>query len=109
VKKEAATLASLGDEETPATRMKCPAGLATAGAIGSLVADYPLQRNEVGPSQFFHTADWLWKNCRHDGGFFQDIIHSGVNAYHTLALAQTFLRQGDERYLGLTETVARLA
>jgi len=80
-----------------------------AGAIGSLVADYPLQLDEVGPRNFQLTADWLWKNCRHAGGFFQDIIHSGVNAYLTLALAQTFLRQGDPRYLELIESVARLA
>ncbi len=80
-----------------------------AGAIGSLVADYPLHLDEAGPRNFSHTADWLWKNCRHNGGFFQDIIHSGVNAYLTLALAQTFLRQGDARYLGLIEAVARHA
>jgi hypothetical protein len=80
-----------------------------AGAIGSLVADYPLHLDEVGPRNFMHTADWLWNNCRHDGGFFQDIIHSGLNAYLTLALAQTFLRQGDSRYLGLIESVAKHA
>jgi hypothetical protein len=80
-----------------------------AGAIGSLVADYPLHLDEVGPRNFSLTADWLWKNCLHGGGFFQDIIHSGVNAYLTLALAQTFLRQGDARYLGLIEAVARHA
>jgi hypothetical protein len=80
-----------------------------AGAIGSLVADYPLRLDEAGPRNFLKTADWLWKNCRHNGGFFQDIIHSGVNAYLTLALAQTFLRHGDSRYLGLIESVAKQA
>jgi hypothetical protein len=80
-----------------------------AGAIGSLVADYPLRLDEAGPRNFLKTAEWLWENCRHDGGFFQDIIHSGVNAYLTLALAQTFLRHGDPRYLGLIESVARHA
>ncbi|MGC4073845.1 MAG: hypothetical protein QM760_15300 [Nibricoccus sp.] len=80
-----------------------------AGAIGSLVADYPLHLDEVGLRNFLGTAGWLWENSRHDGGFFQDIIHSGVNAYLTLALAQTFLRQGDPRYLGLVESVAKHA
>jgi hypothetical protein len=80
-----------------------------AGAIGSLVADYPLHLDEAGPGNFVKTAEWLWENCRHDGGFFQDIIHSGVNAYLTLALAQTFLRHGDPRYLELVESVAKHA
>jgi hypothetical protein len=80
-----------------------------AGAIGSLVADYPLQLDEVGRRQFWRTADWLWHNCRHEGGFFQDIIHSGLNAYLTLALAQTFLRHGDDRFQGLIESVAQHA
>jgi hypothetical protein len=80
-----------------------------AGAIGSLVADYPLHLDEAGPLTFLKTAGWLWENCRHDGGFFQDIIHSGVNAYLTLAMAQTFLRHGDPRYLGLIESVAKHA
>jgi hypothetical protein len=80
-----------------------------AGAIGSLVADYPLHLDEVGPRNFLKTAEWLWENCRHNGGFFQDIIHSGLNAYLTLALAQTFLRHGDPRYLGLIDSVAKHA
>ncbi len=93
---------SLGIPASPYRRMD-------AGAIGSLVADYPLHLDEAGADNFLKTADWLWKNCRHDGGFFQDIIHSGVNAYLTLALAQTFLRHGDSRYLELIESVARQA
>jgi hypothetical protein len=43
------------------------------------------------------------------GGFFQDMIHSGINAYLTLALAQTLLRAEDDRYLSLIENVAKLA
>jgi hypothetical protein len=37
------------------------------------------------------------------------MIHSGINAYLTLALAQTFLRLGDPRHLALIEAVAALA
>jgi hypothetical protein len=96
---------SVGKDGLPAS----PYRRMDAGAIGSLVADYPLQLDEVGADKISRTADWIWKNCRHDGGFFQDIIHSGINAYLTLALAQTFLRQGDARFLGLIESVARLA
>ena len=96
---------AIGDAGMPAS----PYRRMDAGAIGSLVADYPLQLDEVGAEKFVSTADWLWNHCRYDGGFFQDIIHSGVNAYLTLAVAQTFLRHGDSRYLGLIQAVARMA
>lgn len=81
-----------------------------AGAIGSMVADYPLQLDDVvAPELALRTADWLWRRCRYAGGFFQDMIHSGINAYLTLALAQTFMRHGDPRHEGLVDTVAEIA
>ncbi len=80
-----------------------------SGAIGSMVADYPLQLDELGPDRFVRTADWLAQNCFHRGGFFQDMIHSGVNAYLSLDLAQTFLRHGDPRYLEIIQAVADAA
>ncbi|MCF3650547.1 hypothetical protein [Synoicihabitans lomoniglobus] len=80
-----------------------------SGAIGSMVADYPLQLDELGPERFQKTADWLAQHCLHEGGFFQDMIHSGINAYLTLDLAQTLLRAGDSRYLDLMDAVATAA
>ncbi|MGH8019060.1 MAG: hypothetical protein ACREIA_12350, partial [Opitutaceae bacterium] len=80
-----------------------------AGAIGSMVADYPLRLDTFGGKRVRATAEWLWTNHLHCGGFFQDMIHSGVNAYLSLALAQTFLRMGDLRYLELIRSVAELA
>jgi hypothetical protein len=47
--------------------------------------------------------------CFHQGGFFQDMIHSGVNPYLTLDIAQTLLRAGDLRCIDLLYTVADLA
>jgi hypothetical protein len=44
-----------------------------------------------------------------NGGFFQDMIHSGINAYLTLHLAQVLLRAGDARHVDLTQAVADLA
>ena len=55
------------------------------------------------------TVDALLRRCFHHGGFFQDMIHSGINAYLTLDIAQTLLRAGDPRYRDLVEAVARLA
>ncbi len=80
-----------------------------AGAIGCLVADYPLGITEPGNRQILRTAAFLMEYCFHEGGFFQDMIHSGINAYLTLAVAQTLLRAGDERYRPLVRTVADLA
>ncbi|MEE4136721.1 MAG: hypothetical protein V2I32_11635, partial [Desulforhopalus sp.] len=46
----------------------------------------------------------LVKEC-----FFQDMIHSGINIYMTLELAETYLRAGDLRFRGLFEGAAALA
>jgi hypothetical protein len=80
-----------------------------AGAVGSLVADYPLQITSAGDRRIAKTADFLLSHCFHAGGFFQDIIHSGINPYLTLCIAQTFLRNGDLRYRDLIKVVASLA
>jgi hypothetical protein len=80
-----------------------------AGAIGSLVADYPLVLFEAGDKRIMATVAAILRHHIHKGGFFQDMIHSGMNAYLTLDIAQTLLRAGDPRYRELMETVARLA
>jgi hypothetical protein len=80
-----------------------------AGAIGSLVADYPLQLYSVSNPETLNTAEFLLNNCFHAGGFFQDMIHSGINPYLTLAIAQTLLRHHDPGFQKLVETVANLA
>ena len=80
-----------------------------AGAVGSLVADYPLQLFPPGDERLMKTVEYLLKHSSFEGGFFQNMIHSGVNAYLTLHLAQVLLRAGDVRALDLVATVARLA
>jgi hypothetical protein len=80
-----------------------------AGAIGSLVADYPLQLYPPAAPRIMQTINILIDKYFHKGGFFQDIIHSGINAYLTLDVAQTLLRAGDLRYRDLMRTVAGLA
>jgi hypothetical protein len=80
-----------------------------AGAIGSLVVGYPLQLCTPQDLSLLNTVEFLLGNCMVRGGFFQDMIHSGINAYLTLHMAQVLLRAGDPRYLELMETVAGLA
>ncbi len=80
-----------------------------AGAVGSLAAGYPLQLRDRTDQRLLGTVDYLLKHQRVHGGFFQDMIHSGVNAYLTLHMAQVLLRAGDARGLELIDAVAELA
>jgi hypothetical protein len=81
-----------------------------AGAIGSLVADYPLQIFAPGDERIKRTADFLCEHSSFEGGFFQNMIHSGINAYLTLHLAQVRLRaRQPEETWKLMQSVADLA
>jgi hypothetical protein len=80
-----------------------------SGAIGSLVADYPLQLFAPADERIMATADYLMENHLQKGCFFQDMIHSGINVYMTLMLAQVYLRAGDARYYELLAGAAELA
>lgn len=81
-----------------------------SGAIGSLVADYPLQLFPPGDRRILETADYLRDHSSYQGGFFQNMIHSGINPYLTLHLAQVRLRAGQVgETWKLLEHVAALA
>jgi hypothetical protein len=80
-----------------------------AGAIGSVAAGYPLQLFAPDDERLLDCVRYLLDECFVDGAFFQDMIHSGQNAYLTLQVAQVLLRAGDPRYLALMDAVARLA
>ena len=51
----------------------------------------------------------MLQECFVNNGFFQDMIHSGVNPYLTLQVAQVLMRAGDPRYFDLLRHVADLA
>ncbi|MEO6244714.1 MAG: hypothetical protein ABIQ12_04685 [Opitutaceae bacterium] len=81
-----------------------------AGAVGSLVADYPLQLFAPGDRRILLTADYLRDHSSFEGGFFQNMIHSGINPYLTLHLAQVRLRAGQtEETWKLLQCVVDLA
>lgn len=80
-----------------------------SGAIGSLVSGYPLQQLAANDPRLLDCAEYLLQACFIDGAFFQDMIHSGLNAYLTLHVAQVLLRAGDPRYQELMDAVADLA
>ncbi len=91
-----------GMPASPGRRLDC-------GAIGSLAAGYPLQLFAPDDQRLVDTTAFLLKHAMVKGGFFQDVIHSGINPYLTLHLAQVLLRAGDPRALVLFRTVAKLA
>ena len=80
-----------------------------AGAIGSLATGYPLQLCQSDDPRLLDTIEYLLDYCFFDNGFFQDMIHSGINPYLTLHVAQVLLRAGDPRYLDLMDAVAGFA
>lgn len=79
------------------------------GAVGSLAVSYPLQACAADDRRLFGTVEYLLDKCMVHGGFFQDMVHSGINAYLTLHIAQVLLRAGDPRCVSLLDTVAGLA
>ncbi len=80
-----------------------------AGAVGSLAAGYPLGLLEADDPRLLDTVGFLIENCFVDGGLFHDVIHSGINPYLTLHVAQVLMRAGDPRSIGLAQTIADLA
>jgi hypothetical protein len=80
-----------------------------AGAIGSLAAGYPLQLWAADDVRLLDTVEFLLSRCFVKDAFYQDMIHSGLNAYLTLHVAQVLLRAQDPRYLTLMDAVAALA
>jgi hypothetical protein len=80
-----------------------------AGAIGSLALGYPVQLCDPDDPRLLDCVDFLMSNCFVNGAFYQDMIHSGLNAYLTLHVAQVLLRAGDARHADLMDTVAGLA
>ncbi|MBN1360454.1 MAG: hypothetical protein JW993_07675 [Sedimentisphaerales bacterium] len=80
-----------------------------SGAVGCVVAGYPLQLLAPRDLSLLDTIDYLMDNCMVDDGFFQDMIHSGINVYLTLHMAQVMLRAGDRRFADLMVAMRDLA
>lgn len=80
-----------------------------AGCIGSLACSYPTHVWAPRDPRLLATIAFLDQHCTVHGGFFQDVIHSGVNAYLTLHLAEAFLRAGDPHHWSFVTALADLA
>jgi hypothetical protein len=80
-----------------------------SGAIGSLAVSYPLRLWPGDDPRLKATLEFLLSKCMFRGAFFQDMIHSGINAYLTLHMAQALLRAGDDRAFQLLRAAAAVA
>lgn len=80
-----------------------------SGAIGSLVSCYPLELLPPEEPRVLETVNFLLRECSLDWGFFQDMVHSGINPYLSLHLGQVLLRAGDERFFDILTRVAELS
>ncbi len=79
-----------------------------SGAIGSLAVGYPLELWPADEPRLLGTVDFLLDHCMVHDGFFQDVIHSGINPYMTLHIAQVLMRADDPRFGKLVDAVAAL-
>ncbi|HXJ80500.1 MAG TPA: hypothetical protein VMS64_17700 [Candidatus Methylomirabilis sp.] len=80
-----------------------------AGAIGSLAASYPLRLWPADDARILGTVEFLERTSFVRGLFFQEMYHSGLNAYLTLHIAQVLLRAGRPRFANLVRAVANAA
>jgi hypothetical protein len=80
-----------------------------SGAIGSIVCGYPLQLWAADDPRMTDLVEFLLERCFLKGAFYQDMIHSGLNAYLTLHVAQVMMRADDPRFLDLIDAVADIA
>jgi hypothetical protein len=81
----------IGTEAIPAG----PARGLDVGMIGSASASYPLQLMQAGDGRMSATLRILEQRFFHDGMFYQNFIHSGMNAYLSLHVAHARLYAGD--------------
>jgi len=67
------------------------------GMIGSVCAWYPLQVFGHDDARLGETLEELHRKFFRNGMFFQDFIHSGMNAYLTLQAAHAWLYSGNRK------------
>ncbi|MFW6239385.1 MAG: hypothetical protein ACOC98_02040 [Thermodesulfobacteriota bacterium] len=80
-----------------------------SGAIGSIVAGYPLRLLSADDPGLLATVNHLVDHHFIDHAFFQDMFHAGYNPYLTLHCAQVLLRAGDPRHFPIVSRIAELA
>lgn len=72
-----------------------------SGAIGCLVALYPLYLFDPFDERLINTVEMLVERCFTNGAFFHDINHSGHGTYLNAHIAQYYISQRDSKALDL--------
>jgi hypothetical protein len=80
-----------------------------AGAIGCLVASYPLQIYGPQDERILQTTKFLMDKHFIQGAFYHELSHSGINIYLSLHIAQVLLRAGNPKFFDIVKAVADLA
>jgi len=80
-----------------------------AGAIGSISALYPLRLVSADDPWVANTVDYLRKACFFEDGFFQNMIHSGVNPYLTGQIAQCYIYRRSAEARPLIDYLLKIA
>jgi Bacterial alpha-L-rhamnosidase 6 hairpin glycosidase domain len=95
----------LGTQAMPAAPLRRP----DSGMIGNIVSYWPLKLMDAEDPRLIDTVEEIrrvsfWKN-----GFFQHMIHSGVNCYLTLHIAQCLLGQRSQQAWSLARFLLDIA
>jgi len=91
---------SLRQVESRLGRAVMPAGpyrRIDSGMIGSVAALYPLRVLDPFDPLVENTLESLHESCMYENGFFQDMIHAGINCYLTLHIAHCHLFRRETR------------
>lgn len=80
-----------------------------SGAIGSLAASFPLNLYKAKDERIAKTVKFLRNQSFVDGMFFQEMIHSGKNAYLSLHVAQVMMRDGEEDFFDIVKEVSEIS
>ncbi len=80
-----------------------------AGAIGSIVALYPLHLLRADDEWIVHTVEDLRTHYFFEDGFFQNMIHSGVNPYLTAQVAECYLYRRSRKAWPLIRYLLKIA
>ena len=80
-----------------------------SAAIGTACVIHPLKIMDPNSSLVKNTAELLLEQCFIDNGFFQDMIHSGINIYLSLHVAQILAAQHDPRAWDIANKMLLLA
>ncbi len=80
-----------------------------SAAIGTTCVIHPLKLMDPHFDLVKNTTEALLEKCFIDNGFFQEMIHSGINVYLSFHVAQVLLAVGDQKAWDIADKMLELA